>query len=97
MLSPAPCHISALASRRGKEELVLTGEGRNHTDTKKGHYRLPKSISISFCGLLQADEQDAAVQERAVYLPAAPSAFISFSHSLLGSGGAYLRWKVKLG
>lgn len=66
-------------------------------DAKKGRYTLPKSISISFRGLLPADNQDAAVQERAVYLPAAPSAFISFSQSLLGSGGAYLHWKIKLG
>lgn len=68
------------------------GEGGNHTNAKKRHYALPNLIS--FHGLLQADNRDAAIQEHAVYLL---SAFISFSHLLLGSSSAYLHWKVNLG
>lgn len=73
------------------------GEGGNHTNVKKQHYMLPKLILISFLGLLQADNQDIAIQERVVCLPAALSAFISFSHSLLGPSSDYLHWKVNLG
>lgn len=68
------------------------GEGGNRMDAKKWHYTLPKLIFISFRGLLQADNQDVAIQECAVCLPAALSAFISFSHSVLGSSSAYLIW-----
>ena len=73
------------------------GERGNHTNAKKQHYMLPKLILISFRGLLQADNWDVTIQECAVYLPAALSAFISFSHSLLGPSSAYLHWKLNLG
>jgi len=80
-------------SRRRKEELVLTGEGRNNMNTKKWHYTLPKMILRSFHGLLQAGNWDDVIQERVIYLLAVLSAFVSFLLSLLGSSSAYLHWK----
>lgn len=73
------------------------GEGGNHTNANKQHYMLPKLILISFLGLLQADNQDVAIQECVVCLLAALSTFISFSYSLLGPSSDYLHWKVNLG
>lgn len=73
------------------------GERGNNTNAKKWHYTLPKLILIGFHGLLQADNRDVGIQERVLYLLAALSVFISFSHLLLGSSSAYLHWKVNLG